>query len=125
MKTAPLFKENSPLAKKLHTMRTELLAQIAEQRGGVLSRAEVAIEHFSHSQDSTAQTYSARDLEFALNERETQELTAIDEALKRLHTGHYGQCVACSKPIDRSRLNVSPEASRCLACQEAFEKNTV
>ncbi|WP_371816982.1 hypothetical protein [Rhodoferax sp. AJA081-3] len=31
---------------QLMTMRTALLAQIAEQRGGIVSRADVAADHF-------------------------------------------------------------------------------
>jgi DnaK suppressor protein len=106
---------------QLLDLRTTLLAQISEQRGGVKSRAEVAAEHFSNVQDSHAQTSTQRDLEFALNERETAELEAIDAALKRLEAGTYGVCVDCSKPIAHPRLLATPEASRCIACQEISE----
>lgn len=102
-------------------LRATLLAQISEQRGGVKSRAEVAAEHFSNVQESHAQTSTQRDLEFALNERETAELEAIDAALKRLDAGAYGVCVDCSQPIAQPRLLTKPEASRCIACQEISE----
>jgi DnaK suppressor protein len=105
----------------LQDMRTALLAQIAQQRGGALSRADVAADHFAHPEEPHAQTITAKDLEFALNERETEELIAIDAALARLHTGHYGQCVDCTKPIAPKRLEATPEASRCMACQQQFE----
>jgi DnaK suppressor protein len=107
---------------RLHTMRSDLLAQIAQQRGGTVSRAEMATDHFSHSEDTRADTNTARDLEFALNERETEELVAIDAALVRLHSGHYGQCVDCAKPIAPARLKTTPEVSRCMPCQEKFEQ---
>lgn len=102
-------------------LRATLLAQISEQRGGVKSRAEVAAEHFSNVQESHAQTSTQRDLEFALNERETAELEAIDAALKSLDAGTYGVCVDCSQPIAQPRLLATPEASRCIACQEISE----
>lgn len=102
-------------------MRTRLLAQIAEQRGGTKSRAEVATEHFAHSEDATAQVNTARDLEFALNEHETAELSAIDAALERLSAGSYGQCTDCDASIPAARLHAAPEAARCIACQEKFE----
>lgn len=102
-------------------LRATLLAQISEQRGGVKSRAEVAAEHFSNVQESHAQTSTQRDLEFALNERETAELEAIDTALKRLDAGTYGVCVDCSQPIAQPRLLATPEVSRCIACQEISE----
>lgn len=102
-------------------LRATLLAQISEQRGGVKSRAEVAAEHFSNVQESHAQTSTQRDLEFALNERETAELEAIDAALKRLDAGTYGVCVDCSQPIAQPRLLATPDVSRCIACQEISE----
>jgi DnaK suppressor protein len=106
---------------RLHTMRSDLLAQIAQQRGGTVSRAEMATDHFAHSEDTPADTNTARDLEFALNERETEELGAIDAALLRLHSGHYGQCVDCADAIAPARLKATPEVSRCMPCQEKFE----
>jgi DnaK suppressor protein len=106
---------------RLHTMRSDLLAQIAQQRGGTVSRAEMATDHFAHSEDTPADTNTARDLEFALNERETEELGAIDAALVRLHSGHYGQCVDCADAITPARLKATPEVSRCMPCQEKFE----
>ena len=113
----------SAYKQKLEALRADLLAQIAEQRGGKLSRAEVAAEHFSHSEDSDAQVNTARDLEFALNEHELAELAAIDAALERLQQGTYGQCTDCDATIAEARLHVSPEAARCIHCQEKAEHN--
>jgi DnaK suppressor protein len=106
---------------KLEAQRADLLAQIAEQRGGKTSRAEVAAEHFAHHEDSDAQVNTARDLEFAINEHETAELAAIDEALARLSAGTYGHCIDCDATIPEARLSAAPEAARCIGCQEKAE----
>ena len=106
---------------KLEAQRAELLAQIAQQRGGKASRADVAAEHFAHHEDSDAQVNTARDLEFAINEHETAELAAIDAALARLSNGTYGHCVDCDAKISQARLNATPEAARCIGCQEKAE----
>jgi DnaK suppressor protein len=108
---------------KLETQRTDLLAQIAQQRGGINSRAEVAAEHFAHNEDSDAQVNTARELEFAINEHETAELSAIDAALNRIHAGTYGLCTDCDAIIPDARLNAAPEAHRCIGCQEKAEHN--
>lgn len=105
----------------LLSTRTALLAQIAQQRGGTRSRVEVAEEHFAHSEDAPAQVATERDLEFALNERETAELGRIDEALARLDLGTYGSCTDCRTTIGAARLRASPQAARCIACQEKLE----
>jgi DnaK suppressor protein len=106
----------------LETQRADLLAQIAQQRGGIASRADVAAEHFAHSEDSDAQVNTARDLEFAINEHETAELSAIDEALARLSTGTYGRCINCDATIPEVRLKAAPVAARCIDCQEKAEQ---
>jgi len=107
---------------QLMTMRTALLAQIAEQRGGIVSRAEVAADHFGHPEDSGAQLATERELEFALGERELAELAAIDAALTRLQAGTYGECTDCGVAIAPARLQATPEAPRCIHCQEKQEQ---
>lgn len=59
-----------------------------------------------------------RDLEFALNERETAELGAFAPALKRLEAGTYGECVDCGEPVAKARLLATPEVTRCIAYQK-------
>jgi DnaK suppressor protein len=107
--------------RELETLRAELLAQIAQQRGGVQSRADVAAEHFAHSEDAPAQVATERDVEFALNERETAELHGLDCALARIASGTFGQCTDCQAAIPPARLQATPEAARCIPCQEKAE----
>ena len=113
--------QTSAYQQQLVGMRAALLTQIAEQRGGVVSRAEVAAEHFGHPEDSGAQLASERELEFAMGEREMAELSAIDAALARLDAGTYGECTDCGVHIAPARLQASPEAPRCIHCQEKAE----
>lgn len=108
----------------LLAQRAELLAQIAQQRGGTRSRADVAEEHFAHSEDAPAQVASERDVEFALNERETDELGQIADALTRLDQGNYGICADCGTAITAARLRATPQAARCITCQENAERST-
>ena len=88
---------------------------------GASTRADVAAEHFQHTEDSTAQVASERDLEFAIGEHETAELQALDAALARLDGGRYGLCTDCGVAIPKARLDAAPEAPRCLACQTQAE----
>ncbi len=107
---------------RLTTMRTGLLAQIAEQRGGVVSRAEAASAHFGHPEDSPAQIATEKEIEFAIDEHEMVELAAIDAALARIEKGSYGECTDCDARITAARLHATPEAPRCIHCQEIHEK---
>jgi DnaK suppressor protein len=107
---------------KLLQQRASLVAQLATLRGGPISRVEASADHFAGHTDSAAQTATERDLEFALDDHETTELVAVDAALQRIAAGTYGRCTACDVKIPLARLQVAPEAARCISCQEKAEQ---
>lgn len=112
----------APFRQQLLGLRSELLAQLAAQRGGVIGRAEAAADHFGgQAQDPRAQVATERALEFALDERETEHLAAVEAALARIDAGTYGDCTDCGSPITAARLHATPEAARCVHCQEKAE----
>jgi DnaK suppressor protein len=102
--------------------RTQLLQRIAEQRGGLVSRADMAADHFDNSFQSRAQIRSERQTEFAINEHETAELGDIEAALERMEAGTYGQCTDCGVTIPSARLSAYPTAKRCIDCQTVAEQ---
>ena len=106
---------------QLLALRTTLLEQINVQRGGVLGRAEAAADHFERREDSSAQVATERELEFAIGEREVDELVTLDAALARIEAGTYGECTDCGVSIPAPRLQASPEVTRCIPCQEKAE----
>jgi DnaK suppressor protein len=108
-------------AAQLQQMRTATLAQLHAQRGGAVGRAEAAANLRSTESDDWAQAGSERDLAFALDERESAELLAIDEALQRIADGSYGLCVDCGVGIATARLHANPTAMRCVDCQSKLE----
>ena len=107
---------------QLQQMRTELLAQLRAQRGGKVGRAESAADARESASDDRATAETERDLAFALEERESAELVAIDEALKRIADGSYGLCTDCGVQIAAARLHANPTAMRCVGCQEKAEQ---
>ena len=62
------------------------------------------------------------DVGLAEIDRDLDELRAIDAALLRMAEGSYGFCEACDRPIDIRRLNLTPQALRCIDCQTIFER---
>ncbi|HYE98383.1 MAG TPA: TraR/DksA family transcriptional regulator [Planctomycetota bacterium] len=73
-----------------------------------------------HLADLGTETFE-QDRDLGLAERESQELSQIDEALDRIEDGSYGQCESCERPINRDRLEALPFARRCLPCQSKAE----
>ena len=112
----------APFKKQLQAQRASLLAQLADLRGGTVGRAQASAEHFaSQSEDSHAQSTTERELEFALDARESAELDAIDAALQRIADGTYGVCLDCGTDIPAPRLHAAPETARCITCQDRRE----
>jgi len=62
------------------------------------------------------------DLHIADMERHIDELYDIENALRRIEQQTYGECVDCSVPIDKPRLEAYPTAKRCLPCQQRHEQ---
>ncbi len=102
--------------------RASLLQRIAQQRGGWVSRADMASEHDVRSFENRAQAISERDDEFAMNEHATAELGDIDAALERIQAGTYALCTDCGVGIPFARLNAYPTAKRCIICQTRKEQ---
>jgi DnaK suppressor protein len=50
-----------------------------------------------------------------------QELTRMDEAMRKLVKGRYGMSDACGKEIDEARRRVDPYVPCCVRCQERRE----
>lgn len=111
----------TPYQTLLLAQRATLLAQLATLRGGDRGRVEASAEHFGQHEDSRAQVATERDLELALDDRESIGLRAVDAALARIEAGRYGECTDCGADIPAARLQAAPEALRCLACQTRLE----
>ena len=115
----------APYRSQLLGMRQALLAQIADERGGVFSRVEVAAERFGRPEDPPEDEAAPRDLAFTLGERETAELEVIESALHRIDMGSYGDCIECGEAIAPARLQASPDVPRCMDCQTRREQHRV
>jgi DnaK suppressor protein len=65
------------------------------------------------------------DIEVALIQMKGEALDRVRDALARLESGEYGDCVDCSGEIAERRLRAVPFAVRCTACEEAREQTLV
>ena len=87
--------------------------------------AEIASDTFPTDQvldtGDQALSSSIEALKSSLQNAEFDEYTRIISALSMIEDGIYGICVECSCKISEKRLHYYPNATRCIACQEAFE----
>ena len=90
---------------------TEVLTRIREMQGVEAGRRG----------RSVAQARTLEDMDLALVEMKSQTLVQIEEALKRLEAGTYGQCTTCRQEISESRLRALPFTPRCKDCEYRLE----
>jgi DnaK suppressor protein len=64
-----------------------------------------------------------RELALTFTDRERTKLVQIDEALKRIEEGGYGECDNCMDEIGEDRLKVMPFAKLCLSCKIELERH--
>lgn len=55
-------------------------------------------------------------------QRDLLAIRIIDEAMESLDGGCYGTCVDCGEKISDARMKAHPEATRCINCQDTWER---
>ena len=104
----------------LQMRRAQLDGQRLDHLDGQ-TRAEHARAVLLQDGDDAPQRDAERELDLARTDRDAVALAQIDAALQRLAQGHYGLCTDCGESIGSARLQLSPEAARCVACERRQE----
>ena len=73
-----------------------------------------------HPADAAADLSDA-DRENAVLDAADGQRAQVRAALRRIEAGSYGTCVDCGASVSEARLQVRPEAARCLDCQAKSE----
>jgi DnaK suppressor protein len=108
---------------KLGYFRNLLLEQRRQATEDLQAERNAASPRDDGVQDIGDMSESDLDQSTALDvaSRESQLIEDIDDALRRIDDGTYGQCIRCGKPIDEERLKAMPTAKYDAACQAAIE----
>ena len=74
-----------------------------------------------HMADHATDDY---DRDFSLGRATSEQgiLFMIDEAMKRISDGIYGNCLECGRRIAKKRLTALPHGELCIECQKSEEK---
>ena len=116
--------QTAPFRQQLLTQQSELLAQLAAQRGGgVIGRAEVAAEHFGNRKTHAPRWPPSANWNLPWANARNRAPGAVEAALARIEAGTYGECTDCGAHITAARLHAQPEAARCVHCQEKAEQH--
>ena len=63
-----------------------------------------------------------KDLLFRQSTNEKRLLQMVEDALRRVGDGSFGQCLSCGNEINPKRLEAVPWTRYCIACQQNFEQ---
>jgi len=75
-----------------------------------------------HMADVATDSYD-REFSLGLANNEREILYEINEALKKIEDGSYGNCLECAKSITKKRLKAVPYTKFCIKCQSTLENN--
>ena len=98
--------------------REGLFRQVTEAE---MSSRERDAEATQDPADMAANAYT-KELLISMSANDRRMLDMIDEALKRVEAGDYGECVNCGEDVSEKRLAAVPWARYCVKCQELQER---
>jgi DnaK suppressor protein len=98
------------------------------QRDRILINNKVVREDFSVCTDDRfdeidqAAVDIEQSMQMRLKNRETLYIKKIEEALRRIEEGIFGECEDCGEDIELRRLEARPTATLCVFCKEEQER---
>lgn len=101
------------------------------QRKSVLFNDRIVREDFGVCADDRydeidqATTDIEQSMRMRLRNRESLYIKKLDEALKRIEDGCFGECESCGEDIELRRLEARPTATLCVSCKEEQERKEV
>ena len=101
--------------KKLQDERVQVAEELENLRE--FMRAEVDVE----PDEGDAEIFE-REKNAALIAVLERKLGDIDAALRSIEKGQYGTCEHCGQAIELERLEVKPDATLCIRCQQEVER---
>jgi DnaK suppressor protein len=110
-----LLQERDRLVKELANLREAIRSGTQRDSSGDLSA-------YSYHMADLGTDAMEREKQFLFASAEGRELNLVNDALRRLYAGDYGNCEQCGQPIARERLEAVPYATLCIRCKEAEER---
>jgi DnaK suppressor protein len=111
-------------AKKIQHIRRRLSSEyesvIKSINRSRLAAKEIQLENTEDEGDLAAISHE-RELLYNLHESDFAHLRFIQEAMKAMDRGQYGECVRCGEDINEKRLEAVSWARMCIRCQKEAE----
>jgi DnaK suppressor protein len=109
-----LLKKREELLEELKISKTQFSETTKDATGDLSS--------YSYHMADQGTDAMEREKAFLFASKSGRLLYHIDEALRRLRKGDFGNCQNCGKPIQKARLEAVPHARLCIECKEKEEE---
>ena len=115
-------KQTHRLREQLENQFNALWNEIGSELKGAAKERFLQIAGEVHDLEDTSVADLFADLNMTILGKHVQETRDINSALIRIDKGTYGTCIDCGESIDFDRLTAYPTATRCVHCQDIYEK---
>lgn len=108
---------------KIESYRKQLLARRETMAADLRQATAAFIGDEASYTDSVDQAAADTDKTLALQmkNRDRDILWQIDEALRRIDSGVFGECERCSEAISEARIKAFPLTTLCIDCKAELE----
>lgn len=108
---------------KLENLKKDLTDRRMTIAAGVLRSTAEMIEDEPFFADSVDQAAADTDraIQVQMQNRERGILFEIDEALRRIDLGTFGECEGCGDEISEGRMSAKPSSTLCIDCAAEVE----
>ncbi|PWB70392.1 transcriptional regulator [candidate division GN15 bacterium] len=121
MKQADLKKYKELLLTKKKELLEEMGLISNQHIGTTMKDAAGDLSSYSYHMADQGTDTMDREMAYMLASKSGRLIYHIDEALRRIEDGTYGNCHSCGKPISTARLEAVPHARLCIECKEKEE----
>lgn len=101
---------------ELMTRRAEMLADISATTQDLLDDDQA----FADSVD-LASAESDKTMRLRIKDRGRDALVEVEQALRRIEAGSFGECESCGEEIGDARLRANPSTTLCIDCKAELE----
>lgn len=89
--------------------------------------AQQTVNKISHDDEvyadwtDVASVETDKTLQLRIRDRERMLMTKVEEAIRRIEDGTFGECEHCGEEITESRLRARPVTTLCIECKSELE----
>ena len=121
MRKSDLKKYEKRLLEKKKELLEEIAVTMKDKVSTTIKDSTGDISSYSYHMADQGTDAMERELAFMFASKSGRLIYHIDEALRRIQEGTYGNCIRCGKPISAARLQAVPHARMCIECKSAEE----